>query len=95
MSGPASVAFDLSKDQVSGPIFADRNGAVLEVLEQQEPSPEEFAKNKDAARERTLDEKRNQNFQLYATNLVSEMEKQGRIKLNKEEQQQPNLPAGM
>jgi peptidyl-prolyl cis-trans isomerase D len=95
MSGPASVAFDLSKDQISGPIFADRNGAVLNVLDQQEPSAEEFAKSKDVARERTLDEKRNQSFQLYASNLVEAMAKDGRIKYNKEEQQQPTgLPAG-
>lgn len=95
MSGAASVAFTLGKDQISGPISTGRNGAVLNVLDQQEPSAEEFAKNKDVARERTLEQKRSQSFQLYATNLLSAMEKDGRIKYNKEEQQQPGgLPAG-
>jgi peptidyl-prolyl cis-trans isomerase D len=93
MNGPAAVAFTLSKDQISGPITAGRNGAVLQILDQQEPSAEEFAKNKDVARERTLDQKRNEAFQLYATNLVETMRKEGRIKDNKQEQQQGGLPA--
>ena len=74
-SGAPSVAFDLAKDQISGPIFPNRNGAVLNVLDQQAPSEEEFAKSKDTARERTLDQKRNESFQLYATNLIAAMEK--------------------
>ncbi len=98
MGGPASVAFTLQKDQISGPIMAENNGAVLQIVDQQEPSTEEFAKNKDAARERTLEQKKGQAFQLFATNLVQSMEKDGRIKYNKEEQEanQPGarLPAG-
>src|SRR5215470_10219121 len=94
MTGPASVAFTLGKDQISGPITTGRNGVVLQVLEVQEPSAEEFAKNKDVAREKTLDQKRGQSFQLYASNLIQSMEKDGRIKYNKEEQQPGRLPAG-
>jgi peptidyl-prolyl cis-trans isomerase D len=98
MGGPASVAFTLQKDQISGPIMAENNGAVLQVLDQQEPSAEEFAKNKDAARERTLEQKKGEAFNLFANNLVQTMEKDGRIKYNKEEQEanQPGarLPAG-
>src|SRR5205085_4798973 len=97
MNGAASVAFTLSKNQISGPISTGRTGAVLQVLDQQEPTPEDFAKNKDAARERTLEQKRGQTFQLYASNLVQAMEKDGRIKYNRQEQQsqQPGrTPAG-
>jgi len=95
MSGSAAVAFTLGKNQISGPINTGRNGAVLQVLDIQEPSAEEFAKNKDTARERTLEQKRGQTFQLYASNLIQTMEKDGRIKYNKQEQQQSGrLPAG-
>jgi len=94
MTGPASVAFTLGKDQISGPIATGRNGVVLQVFEIEEPSAEEFAKNKDVAREKTLEQKRGQSFQLYATNLIQNMEKDGRIKYNKEEQQPGRLPAG-
>ncbi len=86
MTGPASVAFSLSKDQISGPIMSGRNGAVLEVVEQQEPSPEEFAKSKDTARQTLLEKKRGETTQLYAQNLVQSMEKDGRIKYSKEAQ---------
>jgi peptidyl-prolyl cis-trans isomerase D len=89
MGGPASAAFTLAKDQISGPIMTGRNGAVLQVLDQQEPSADEFAKNKDVAREQTLQQKRGEAFQLFAGNLIEAMEKDGRIKYNKEEQQQP------
>jgi peptidyl-prolyl cis-trans isomerase D len=91
MSGPAAVAFSLSKGKISGPIMTGRNGAVLEVVDQQEPSAEDFAKNKDVAREQTLQQKRGQAFQLFAGNLIEAMEKDGRIKYNKEEQQQQQL----
>jgi len=95
MTGPPSVAFDLAKDQISGPIFPGRNGAVLEVVDQQEPSAEDFAKNKDVARERTLTQKRQENFELFASNLVTTMENDGRIKYNRAEQQQlAGTPAG-
>src|SRR5437762_7645714 len=94
MNGPASVAFTLGKNQISGPVSTGRNGVVLQVLDLQEPSAEEFAKNKDVARERTLEQKRGQNLQLYASNLIQTMEKDGRIKYNKEEQQSGRLPAG-
>src|SRR5262249_22516662 len=95
MSGSASVAFSLGKNQISGPINTGRNGVVLQVLDTQKPSAEEFAKSKDVARERTLEQKRGQTFQLYASNLIQTMEKDGRIKYNKQEQQQSGrLPAG-
>ena len=94
MNGAASVAFSLGKNQISGPINTGRNGLVLQVLDIQEPSAEEFAKNKDVARERTLEQKRGQTFQLFASNLIQTMEKDGRIKYNKEEQQSGRLPAG-
>jgi len=94
MTGPASVAFSLGRNQISGPINTGRNGVVLQVLDTQEPSAEEFAKSKDVARERTLEQRRGQTFQLYASNLIQTMEKDGRIKYNKQEQQPGRLPAG-
>lgn len=94
MSGSASVAFSLAKNQISGPINTGRNGVVLQVLDTQQPSGEEFAKNKDVARERSLEQKRGQTFQLYASSLLQNMEKDGRIRYNKQEQQSGRLPAG-
>jgi peptidyl-prolyl cis-trans isomerase D len=90
MSGPASVVFTLAKGDISGPVIAGRNGAVLQVVDQQQPSPEEFAKSKDAAREQLLARKRGEMTQIYAQDLVAAMEKDKRIRYFKEEER----PAG-
>jgi peptidyl-prolyl cis-trans isomerase D len=97
MSQQAAVAFTLSKNQISGPIMSGRNGAVLQIVDQQEPTPEEFAKSKETARESLLQRKRGESFQLYAQGVVQAMEKAHRIRYSKEEpQQQPGRlnPAG-
>jgi peptidyl-prolyl cis-trans isomerase D len=97
MSQQAAVAFTLGKNQISGPVMSGRNGAVLQIVDQQEPSPEEFAKSKETARDSLLQRKRGESFQLYAQGLVQAMEKDRRIKYNKEEPpQQPGRlnPAG-
>ena len=54
MSGPGSVAFDLPKGGISGPINVGRVGVVLSVIDQQEPTTEEIAKNFDQTREQLL-----------------------------------------
>ena len=86
LSGQAESIFSLGKDQISGPIMTDQNGVVAQLIDQQEPSAEEFAKNKDAAREKVLDQERNQAVQLYAQNLVQDMEKNGKIRISKSQQ---------
>jgi peptidyl-prolyl cis-trans isomerase D len=87
MSGQAAAAFDLAKGQISGPLYPNRNGVVLEVVEQQEPSAAEYEKGKQLARDTVLQKKRNEVFEVYAASLKDRMEKEGKIKYNKEEQQ--------
>ena len=87
MSGQAAVAFDLAKGQISGPLSPNRNGVVLEVIEQQEPSAAEYQKGKQLARDAVLQKKRNEVFEVYAASLKGRMEKEGKIKYNKDEQQ--------
>jgi peptidyl-prolyl cis-trans isomerase D len=87
MSGQAASAFDLAKGQISGPLYPNRNGVVLEVIEQQEPSAAEYEKGKQLARDTVLQKKRNEVFEVYAVSLKGRMEKEGKIKYNKEEQQ--------
>jgi peptidyl-prolyl cis-trans isomerase D len=87
MSGQAAAAFDLAKGQISGPLYPNRNGVVLEVIEQQEPSTAEYERGKQLARDTVLQKKRNEVFEVYAVSLKGRMEKEGKIKYNKEEQQ--------
>jgi peptidyl-prolyl cis-trans isomerase D len=85
--GPAQVAFNLQPGQISGALAVGQNGAVIKLLERQEPPVSDFAKQKDQIREQLLQSKRNQVLQLYAEQLRDRMLKDGRIKINGDEQQ--------
>ena len=85
MAEQASVAFTLNKGEISGPINTGRGGAVLSVVDKQLPTPEEAAKGSDQTREQLLDRKRNEVFAVFATGLRDRMQKDGKIKINKEE----------
>ena len=70
---------------ISGPIQAGPNGAVLQLTERQEPSPSEVKQNWDKAKDTLLQQKRSEFEQLYVQNLRDRLEKQGVIKINKKE----------
>jgi len=84
MSDTGSVAFTLPEGGVSGPLRIARGGAVLMVTDKQEPTPDEFAKGSDQLRESLVGRKREEAFQVFATGLRQQMEKNGKIKVNKE-----------
>jgi peptidyl-prolyl cis-trans isomerase D len=84
LSGQAAVAFTLKPGEISGPINAGRVGAVLAVLERQEPTPDELAKGIDSMREALLQQKRTEAFTLFASGLRKRMEDSGKIRINKE-----------
>jgi len=47
-----------------------------------DPSAAEFAKAKDQTRDQLLQQKRNELFALFASNVREQMEKQGKIRIN-------------
>src|SRR5260370_1143244 len=51
MSGAGSVAFSLPKGAISGPINAGRVGVVLSVIDKQEPTVDDIAKNFNATKD--------------------------------------------
>jgi hypothetical protein len=55
------------------------------VLEKQQPSDTDFAAKKDEVRDALLQQKQNELFGLFVTNLRQQMEKAGKIKINQEE----------
>jgi peptidyl-prolyl cis-trans isomerase D len=85
MAGPASVAFGMKTGEISGPISIAGGGAVLSVIERKEPSPEDLEKQRDRVHEELLARKREALFQVFAADLVQRMEKDGKIKENKQE----------
>jgi peptidyl-prolyl cis-trans isomerase D len=85
LTGSAAVAFTLKPGAISGPIVTGRDGVVLKILDRQVPSEAEFQASKDQVREQLLQEKRNEAFEIFAFNLRQRLEKQGKIRFNKEE----------
>lgn len=85
MSGPASVAFEMKPGDISGPLQSGSNGIVLAVLEKQAPSPDQIKKSWETAKETLLQQKRQAMEMLYVQNLRDQLEKQGKIKINKKE----------
>ena len=94
MSGAASVAFTLSKGAISGPINAGRVGAVLNVIDKQEPTAEEIAKNFNATREQLLNTQREEIFRVYIGNLTERYQKSGAIRYSKTQTAPGGAPVG-
>jgi len=75
-------AFDMKSGDVSAPLPSQGKGIVYTVTERQDPSMDDFAKKKDVTREQMLQRKKEEMTALFTSNLVDQMEKNGRIKKN-------------
>lgn len=85
MSGGASVAFTLKPGEVSGPIDNGNTGAVLAVVDKQAPPDAQLAAQKDQIRDSLRQNKEDQLFNVFVSNLRDQMEKSGKIKINQAE----------
>jgi peptidyl-prolyl cis-trans isomerase D len=88
----ASVApqlFDLNADQISGPINAGHTGIVAKITDKQLPSGEDVTRNLDATRDAMLNQRRDEMFAVFVSNLQSVYQKDGRIRISRKAQQQP------
>jgi peptidyl-prolyl cis-trans isomerase D len=86
LSSVAPGLFDLNDGQISNPIDTARSGIVVKLLEKQQPSAEEIAKNLDQTRDTLLKERRDEMFEVFVTSLVDKYQKEGRIRVNKQSQ---------
>lgn len=85
MTGGASVAFTLKPGEISGPIDNGNNGAVLQVVDRQVPTDADFATKKEQIRENVTQQKQEETFGLFLTDLRDQMQKSGKIKTNQKE----------
>jgi len=85
MTGNATVAFTLKPAEISGPITNGNTGVVLSILDRQEPSPQDFAAKQDQIRDSIRQARQVEMFNLFVSNLRTQMEKSGKIKINQEE----------
>ena len=85
MSGPGAVAFTLPVKGISGPINAGRVGVVLAVVDKQEPTADDIAKNFAQTREQLLSAQHEEIFRVYIGNLTQQYEKGGAVRYSKKQ----------
>jgi len=93
MTGPASVAFTMAKGEISKPINTGSSGILLSVVDKQEPTTDDIAKNFDKTREQLLQTKREEIFGVFAGTLTQKYEDAGAVKYSKPEKA-PASPFG-
>lgn len=89
----APQLFDLNVGQLSGAINTGHTGVVAKVVDKQTPTSQEVAKSFDATRDALLDQRRDDMFAVFVSNLQNVYQKDGRIRLNRKAQQ-PGPPMG-
>jgi peptidyl-prolyl cis-trans isomerase D len=94
MSGAGSVAFSLAKGAISGPINAGRVGVVLSVIDKEEPTADDIAKNFTATREKLLNDQREEIFRVYIGELTQKYEKSGAVRFSKKQAAPGGTPFG-
>ena len=88
----ASVApqlFNMNTGDLSGPINNGHTGVVAKIVDKQQPDAADVAKNFDATRDALLEQRRDDMFQVFVSNLQNLYEKDGRIRFNRKAQQLP------
>jgi peptidyl-prolyl cis-trans isomerase D len=88
----APQLLDLAVGAISGPIDTERNGVVAKILDKQEPSAEEIAKNFDQTRDQMLEQRRSDAFGVFLSNIMADYKKNKRILMNPKAQQGPQIP---
>ena len=86
LASAAPTLFKLPAGSISQPINSARAGIVARIIDRQEPTPEETAKNFAQTRDSVLDQRREEIFAVFVTSLEQKYQKEGRIRLTKKAQ---------
>ena len=73
------MLFSLPKGAISGPINEGPNGSVVQIVDKQEPTADDIARNLPATREKLLDQQRQQAFAVFAGTVMQRYQQQGGI----------------
>jgi peptidyl-prolyl cis-trans isomerase D len=92
ISQVAPQLLELPAGVISGPINAQRTGVVAKILDKQEPSADEIAKNLDQTRDEMLQERRREAFGVFVSSTMDYYKKNKRIARNAKLQQGPTIP---
>ena len=88
----APQLFDLSVGNISGPINAQRTGVVAKLVDKQEPTADDIAKNFDQYKDQILEKRRSEAFSVFMGGVMGDYKKNKRIKTNAKPQQGPQIP---
>ncbi|MGC2637932.1 MAG: peptidyl-prolyl cis-trans isomerase [Acidobacteriaceae bacterium] len=94
LSSAAPSLLDLNVGQISNAINNGTTGAVAKIIDKQQPSADDIAKNLDATRDTLLNQRREQMYEVFVSTLVTNYEKAGRVLVNRKLSQTP-LNSGM
>jgi peptidyl-prolyl cis-trans isomerase D len=83
----APTLFDLSSGEISTAINNGTTGVVAQITDKQQPSADDLAKSFDSTRDTLLNQRRDQMYGVFVTNLVSSYEKAERVLINRKMQQ--------
>jgi peptidyl-prolyl cis-trans isomerase D len=82
VSQVAPQLLDLKPGDLSGPIVAARTGVVAKLVDKQEPSADEIAKNFDQTREHMVEERRQEAFNIFLSGIMNDYKKHKRIQMS-------------
>lgn len=85
LTGAAGQIFTMKAGEISGPVNTAAGGAVMMLLDKQEPSMAEFDQHKDDIRQQLLQRKQMELFELYIANLRKTAEQKGVVKIYQKE----------
>jgi hypothetical protein len=71
--------------EISGPVNLGGSGAVLSVIQKEDPTEADFTAKKDQVRDGLIQTRENELFGMFVNNLRQQMEKAGKIKVNEKE----------
>jgi peptidyl-prolyl cis-trans isomerase D len=78
----APQLFQMTPGTLSGPINAGRTGVVAKLIDKQQPSEADVAKNLDQTRDQLRDQKQQEAFEIFANNVISDYKNSGRVRVN-------------
>jgi peptidyl-prolyl cis-trans isomerase D len=78
----APQLFDLAPGAVSGPINAQRTGVVAKIIDKQEPTADEIAKNLDQTRDQLIEQRRGDAFNVFMSGVMADYKKHNRIRMS-------------
>jgi len=76
----APQLFDLTVGNISGPISAGRTGVVAKLVDKQEPTADEIAKNFDQTKDQILYQRRGEAFNIFLSTIMEDYKKHNRIR---------------